>query len=307
MLDVRVDAGGLAVVATSTDGSPPARRHVGQRGGVGGRVGATARVHGRVGDDVVGRLLRTELEVRGVEASLVADAGRALRHDARRVRGGGALDGGRSGSERRLGAGGPPRGARRPVRCSCPGICCSRTERRRRGSRRSVGRSPRGSRWKRRPWPLVEAIGPAGFHELAAGRTVVLANEREAEELTSRGPVEAASELGERYRAAAVKRGAAGPSMVARRGGLRSGGGGRRGATIHGSRRRVRRRAPGVARPRRRGGGGAPAGLSRPARRSRGALGVAGGGARERRPSVSASRWRPPSRRNGRSSASRRA
>ena len=63
-------------------------------------------------------------------------------------------------------------------------------------------------------WPLIEAVGPEGFDELAAGASVVLANEREAEALTARGPVDAARELGERYRAVAVKRGAAGAVLV---------------------------------------------------------------------------------------------
>jgi sugar/nucleoside kinase (ribokinase family) len=63
-------------------------------------------------------------------------------------------------------------------------------------------------------WPLVEAIGPARFHELASGASVVLANEREAEALTSLGPIDAARELGERYRVVAVKRGAAGAVLV---------------------------------------------------------------------------------------------
>ena len=63
-------------------------------------------------------------------------------------------------------------------------------------------------------WPLVESVGPQGFNELATGASVVLANEREAEALTARSPVEAARELGERYRAVAVKRGAAGAVLV---------------------------------------------------------------------------------------------
>src|SRR6185503_21181376 len=74
MLDVRVDAGALA------RGGDVHGRVALQPGGTSANAavwavasGATARVHGRIGEDVAGRLLRTELETRGVEASLVAD------------------------------------------------------------------------------------------------------------------------------------------------------------------------------------------------------------------------------------------
>jgi sugar/nucleoside kinase (ribokinase family) len=63
-------------------------------------------------------------------------------------------------------------------------------------------------------WPLIEAVGTEGFDELATGASVVLANEREAESLTGLGPVAAAHALGERYRAACVKRGADGAVLV---------------------------------------------------------------------------------------------
>jgi sugar/nucleoside kinase (ribokinase family) len=75
MLDVRVDAGELA-----RGGDVHGRVGL-QPGGTSANAavwaaasGASARVHGRVGADLVGRLLRTELEVRGVEAALVEDA-----------------------------------------------------------------------------------------------------------------------------------------------------------------------------------------------------------------------------------------
>ena len=99
-------------------------------------------------------------------------------------------------------------------------------------------------------WPLVEAIGPARFHELASGASVILANEREAEALTSLGPIDAARELGERYRAVAVKRGAAGAVLVVDGSVLRSAGGRDRGARPHGSGGCVRRGSPRVARAR---------------------------------------------------------
>ena len=59
-------------------------------------------------------------------------------------------------------------------------------------------------------WPLVEAFGPDRFFEATAVATVLLANAREARSLTGLGEIEACRALGERYRVAAVKRGAAG-------------------------------------------------------------------------------------------------
>jgi sugar/nucleoside kinase (ribokinase family) len=63
-------------------------------------------------------------------------------------------------------------------------------------------------------WPLVDAVGADGFHELAAGATAVLANEREAVSLTGLAPDEAVRALGERYRLACVKVGADGAVMA---------------------------------------------------------------------------------------------
>ena len=63
-------------------------------------------------------------------------------------------------------------------------------------------------------WPLVEAVGVTPFHRAAEGATAILANEREAAALTGREPAEAAKALGERYRLACVKHGAAGAVLV---------------------------------------------------------------------------------------------
>jgi sugar/nucleoside kinase (ribokinase family) len=63
-------------------------------------------------------------------------------------------------------------------------------------------------------WPLVESFGAKRFFDETAAATVVLANDREAEALTGDRGERAATTLGERYRAAAVKRGAAGGVLV---------------------------------------------------------------------------------------------
>jgi sugar/nucleoside kinase (ribokinase family) len=59
-------------------------------------------------------------------------------------------------------------------------------------------------------WPLVDAFGPERFFAETSRCDVVLANEREAKALVGLHGEEAARALGERYRFAAVKRGAAG-------------------------------------------------------------------------------------------------
>ncbi len=59
-------------------------------------------------------------------------------------------------------------------------------------------------------WPLVESFGVDAFFEATAGADAILANEREAHTLTGCEPQDACRALGERFRLAAVKRGADG-------------------------------------------------------------------------------------------------
>jgi sugar/nucleoside kinase (ribokinase family) len=63
-------------------------------------------------------------------------------------------------------------------------------------------------------WPLIQAFGPARFFDATRGATVVFANDDEAQALTGREGLDAAEALGERYRVAAVKRGAHGAALV---------------------------------------------------------------------------------------------
>jgi sugar/nucleoside kinase (ribokinase family) len=63
-------------------------------------------------------------------------------------------------------------------------------------------------------WPLVRSFGAERFFRETAGCDAVLANEREARELTGREGAEAARELGARYRVAAVKLGPRGAVLV---------------------------------------------------------------------------------------------
>ena len=148
--------------------------------------GADVRVHGCVGDDLTGRLLRRG--ARGSRGGSRADGRRpgAVRGHARRRRGGGALHGRRPRRERAPDARPTCRRRSKPAPCWSPATCCCR-------SRPRLPASPPIERAhapfvavEASSWPLVEAFGADRFlrETTGSGANVLLANEREVEVLT---------------------------------------------------------------------------------------------------------------------------
>jgi sugar/nucleoside kinase (ribokinase family) len=213
MLDVRVDAGELA------RGGDVHGRVALHPGGTSAnaavwaaQTGATSRVHGKVGVDVAGRLLRTELEVRGVEAELVEDptapSGTMLV----------VFEAGERSMVADRGANARLEPADLPSTLEAGAVLVSGYLLLQPGAQEAGVEAIARSRapWigvEAASWPLVEAVG-ARFDELASGATIVLANDRESEALTGLGPEDAVRALGERYRAACVKLGAKGAVLV---------------------------------------------------------------------------------------------
>jgi sugar/nucleoside kinase (ribokinase family) len=175
--------------------------------------GASSRVHGRIGDDLQGRMLRSALAERGVEDALVVDpeapSGTMLVvHEP---------------GERSMAA---DRGANAnlvpddlPAELEAGAVLVSGYLLLQEAGRAAAVAALERARApyvgvEAASWPLVEAFGVERFFEATAGATVVLANELEARTLTGREGVGAAAALGERYRVAAVKLGAAGAALV---------------------------------------------------------------------------------------------
>jgi ribokinase len=214
MLDVRVDAGELA------RGGDVHGTVVLQPGGTSANAavwavatGASARVHAKVGRDMQGRLLRTELEARGVEAPL-AEAERSPTGTMLVVYEAGerSMVADRGANARLEPDDLPPTLEGGAVLVSGyllfqPGAEQAGIEAIRRARAEWIAVDAAS-------WPLVDAIGRDGFHSRAAGATALLANEREARALTGLDAIPAARALADRYRLVCVKRGRAGALLI---------------------------------------------------------------------------------------------
>jgi ribokinase len=214
MIDVRVDAGALA------SGGDVHGRVLVQTGGSSANAavwavhaGGTARVHGRVGGDLGGRLITEALAERGVEPALSTDpdapTGTMLVvHEA---------------GERSMVA---DRGANaRLVAADLPAVLeaeavlisgylllqeptvATAMEAFERASAPIVAVDAAS-------WPLVEGFGRDRFFRSTARANALMANELEAEALCGLRGADAALALGRRYRIAAVKQGDRGATLV---------------------------------------------------------------------------------------------
>jgi sugar/nucleoside kinase (ribokinase family) len=174
--------------------------------------GARVRLHGRVGDDLAGRLVSEAMGSRGVEAVLAVDPGSStgsmlVVHE----------DGERSmvadrGANARLAPGDLPE------TIEAGAVLVSGYVLLQEGSlaagRAALERaSARYVAVDAASWPLVEAFGPPRFFEATAAANVLLANELEARTLTGREGEDAADVLAQRYRVVCVKLGSKGAVM----------------------------------------------------------------------------------------------
>jgi len=214
MLDIRVDADAL-----KRGGDVHGRVRL-QPGGTSANAavwaawdGASSRVHGRVGDDLQGRMMRSALAERGVEDALVVDPEAPT----------GTMLVVHEPGERSMAA---DRGANAnlvpgdlPSTLEAGAVLVSGYLLLQEAGRDAALAALEGARApyvavEAASWPLVEAFGVERFFEVTAGATAVLANELEARTLTGEDGEEAAAALGERYRVAAVKLGAEGAVLA---------------------------------------------------------------------------------------------
>ncbi|MGZ8646234.1 MAG: carbohydrate kinase family protein [Actinomycetota bacterium] len=176
--------------------------------------GAEVRVHGRVGDDLAGRLLRDALAERGVDPALTVDVDAPSGTMLVVVEAG----------ERSMVA---DRGANAlltpddlPSSLDAGAVLVSGylllQEPTTSAGLAAIERSTATFVGvEASSWPLVEAFGAGKFlsDTTGAGATVLFANEREAEVLVALSGTAAARALGERYRVACVKLGEKGAAM----------------------------------------------------------------------------------------------
>jgi sugar/nucleoside kinase (ribokinase family) len=178
------------------------------------RAGARVRLHGRVGDDVPGAMLRQGLERRGVEVALAVDQGVGT----------GAMLVVSEADERSM-VSDPGANARLgpedlPAELDAGSVLVSGYVLFRPGSEPAARAALDRARAKNvavdaASWPLLEAFGARRFLDATFGADLLLANEGEAEILTEARGEEAARRLGDRFPVVVVKLGPSGALVVA--------------------------------------------------------------------------------------------
>jgi ribokinase len=168
--------------------------------------GASVRVYGRVGNDMMGKLLREELRARGVDLAVAVDA--ETRTGAMLI----VVDGAERSMVADRGANGWFGPDDLPDSLRAGAILVSGylllAERSHRGARAALDRAEAEHvAVDAASWPLIEAFGPGRFFEATSAANMLLANDREAEMLTGATGDRAALALGERYAMAVVKLG----------------------------------------------------------------------------------------------------
>lgn len=175
--------------------------------------GASVRLHGRIGDDLAGRLVAESLALRGVDAALAVDPATPT----------GTMLVVREAGERSMVA---DRGANAllspddlPETLEAAAILLSGYILLYHGSEAAALAALERARAEfvavdAASWPLLARYGVGRFFEVTAGATVLFANEREAETLTGTTGEEAAAMLAERYPMACVKLGAQGALLA---------------------------------------------------------------------------------------------
>lgn len=213
MIDVRVDADGLE------EGGDVHGRVLVRPGGSAANMavwaaesGASARVHGRVGSDVAGALLRDELIARGVEPALAmdpsADTGTMLVVHEPRER---SMVADRGAGGRLLPEDLPDRIEAGAVIVSGYSLLFEPTAA---AGRAALDRArAKFVAVDAASWPMIRSLGVDGFFESCGPATMLLANEREAEVLTGRRGEDSADALASRFPLVCVKLGEAGAVM----------------------------------------------------------------------------------------------
>jgi sugar/nucleoside kinase (ribokinase family) len=213
MLDVRVDADALE------DGGDVHGRVLVRPGGSASNAavwaahaGARARVHGRVGTDTAGALIRDELMRRGVEPALVvdpaADTGTMLVVHEPGER---SMVADRGANGRLAPDDLPERIEARAVLVSGYALLFEPTFA---AASAALGRAQaRFVAVDAASWPLLRDFGVDRFFDVTSRANTILVNEREAEILTGRRGDAAADVLAERFPVVCVKLGEAGAVM----------------------------------------------------------------------------------------------